>query len=512
MAAAASPASILIVDDDRGLLRLVQSALRREGFSTATAASGQEALQWLTRQQADLLLLDLKLPDLEGRDLIQQLAQRQRSVPFVIITGQGDERVAVEMMKSGALDYLVKDGKFLEFVPTVVRRALAQLERDRKLAAAEEALRRNEARYRALLHAMPDLMFRLHRDGTYLDFHAERPQDLLVPPDQLVGMNIREVPLPPALIEQAVTAIQCALDTGQMQAQEFSVRVPTGFKDYEARVVASGPDEVVVIVRDITERKRLEKEILAISDREQCRIGQDLHDGLGQHLAGIEFLSQVLTQKLATRRQPEAQSATEIARLVREAISQTRQLARGLSPVVLESEGLMAALEELAAHTQKLFGVRISFECATPVLIDDHPVATHLFRIAQEAVSNAVKHGKPRKIGVSLKQSHDRTVLTVRDDGIGLPEPPPATNGLGLRIMQYRAGMIGATLRVQAEPGGGTSVICSWPRAAARPPGNEAQPKLKRRPARRLSRPRNVAPAREPKRTSRRKTGRAAIK
>jgi signal transduction histidine kinase len=132
---------ILIVDDDVGLARLIERTLQREGFATATANSGQEAFAWLTENTAALLLLDLKLPDIEGKELINQLESVDRRLPFVIITGQGDERIAVDMMKRGALDYLVKDVQFVEFVPTVVQRTLARIEQDRKLAAAEQALR-----------------------------------------------------------------------------------------------------------------------------------------------------------------------------------------------------------------------------------------------------------------------------------------------------------------------------------------------------------------------------------
>ena len=133
--------TILIVDDDVALARLIERTLQREGFATATANSGQEALAWLTGSTADLLLLDLNLPDVKGKELINRLESIDRHVPFVIITGQGDERTAVDMMKHGALDYLAKDGQFIEFVPTVVERALAHIEQNRKLARAEKGLR-----------------------------------------------------------------------------------------------------------------------------------------------------------------------------------------------------------------------------------------------------------------------------------------------------------------------------------------------------------------------------------
>jgi len=135
-------ATIFVVDDDQGLLRLVQKALQREGFTVATAGSAKQALTWLPDHRADHMLLDLKLRDSDGKDLIAHLVSSQRSLPFVIITGQGDERVAVEMMKSGALDYVVKDADFLQFLPAIVHRTLERLAKEKRLAEAEEALRR----------------------------------------------------------------------------------------------------------------------------------------------------------------------------------------------------------------------------------------------------------------------------------------------------------------------------------------------------------------------------------
>jgi PAS domain S-box-containing protein len=217
-------------------------------------------------------------------------------------------------------------------------------------------------------------------------------------------------------------------------------------------------------IRDITERKRMEKEVLEISEREQRRIGQDLHDGLCQHLAGVEMLSQVLAQKLASKSKDGAARATEIAKAVREAIGQTRLLARGLSPVTLESEGLMSALAELALNTEKIFRVQCVFDCEEIVKFDDHAAATHLFRIAQEAVSNAIKHGKAKKISIQLRQEPQHLRVRVSDDGVGFPENFSGGTGMGLRIMQTRIGMVGGSLTIERNSGPGISVSCAAPK------------------------------------------------
>lgn len=216
------------------------------------------------------------------------------------------------------------------------------------------------------------------------------------------------------------------------------------------------------VARNITDRKRLENEILEISEREQRRIGNDLHDGLCQELAAIELMCRVLEQKLAAKSKSESRQIGDIAQHIREAVTHTRKLAHGLSPVELENNGLMSALLELAANVQKLFRVRCQLDCPEPVLIQNNLVATHLFRITQEAINNAIKHGQAKNIVIALNPANDVNVLTVTDDGRGFSgEAAPAT-GMGLHIMKYRASVVNADLLVQSSVGGGTSVICRF--------------------------------------------------
>jgi PAS domain S-box-containing protein len=211
---------------------------------------------------------------------------------------------------------------------------------------------------------------------------------------------------------------------------------------------------------DITERKHLEKAILDISAREQRRIGQDLHDGLGQHLTGIAFMAKVHETKLAEQKSSETEDAAKIVKLVNEAIHKSRELARGLLPVVSDAQGLMSALQLWAAEVEDLFGVSCRFQCETPVLIHDDAMATHLYHIAQEAVNNAIKHGDARKISIQLTAESGRGTLLVQDDGIGIPDNHADAQGMGLHIMKYRAGMIGGVLEIRRDTTRGTIVTC----------------------------------------------------
>jgi PAS domain S-box-containing protein len=473
MADAPQPASILVVDDDRGLLRLVEKSLRREGHTVATADSGQEAIAWLEKNRPDLMLLDLKLQDIEGREVINHLAAVGREIPFIVITGQGDERVAVEMMKRGALDYVVKDVRFQDFVPTVVQRALKQLDQQRKLAETEQALKRESAFTHAVFDASGALLMVLDADFRIVRFNpaCERVSGYTL--DEVRGRHVWDF----LVVPSETDALKEMFGKLRAWAPAFQSENHWRTKSGERRAIAwtrtairaaDGTLEFIVSAGvDLTERKRLEHEILQIAEREQRRIGQDLHDGLGQQLAGIEFMSQVLAQNLAAKSRPAAASAKEIAKLVRETISHTRELARGLSPVLLESEGLMLALRELAEATGKRFKVKCRFDCKTPVLLTDNPAAAHLYRIAQEAVSNALRHGKARAIDIGLASTPERITLAVHDNGVGLPDNALKKRGMGLRIMDYRAGMIGGTLVVQKRREGGTTVVCTVHRSLA---------------------------------------------
>ena len=174
-------------------------------------------------------------------------------------------------------------------------------------------------------------------------------------------------------------------------------------------------------------------------------------------------MTKVQEQKLKEKRLPYAADAAKIVKLVNEAINKTRELARGLSPVVSESHGLMSAVQQLSAEVADVFGVSCQLHCESPVLIDDVSLATNLYHIAQEAVSNAVKHGKARKIVITLAASERQGMLTVQDNGWGFKGIPTDSKGMGHNIMSHRAKMIGGTLDIHSSIPQGTVVTCIFP-------------------------------------------------
>jgi PAS domain S-box-containing protein len=230
-----------------------------------------------------------------------------------------------------------------------------------------------------------------------------------------------------------------------------------------SQLQVSGRRMFTGVVRDVTERRRMEREILEAGATEQRRIGQDLHDGLCQHLAGIAFAVEVLSQKLAARDAPEAAGIRKIAEMIDQSMTQARDLARGLQPVTLDANGLVAALSALVEQIESMFHISCILVCDGPCPLADNNVATHLYRIAQESISNAIKHGNARTVVVDLSVKGGDLQLSVKDDGIGITKGKSDGAGMGLRSMDYRARLIGGTLRVLPVDKGGTAVVCTIP-------------------------------------------------
>jgi len=216
--------------------------------------------------------------------------------------------------------------------------------------------------------------------------------------------------------------------------------------------------------------QQLEQEIITISEREQERIGRDLHDEVCQYLAAIGFSASMLKQELDSQSHALAKKAGDIASLLQDAAMRARDLARGLSPVDRDEGGLESALEELALTTAKLAGISCAVICPETVLITDNIQAIHLYRIAQEALSNALKHGRAKSVVIALEVSDGACSLRVSDDGVGFKPLPGERKGMGLKIMRYRARMISGKLEIQPNSPFGTVVICTIEKGSSESP------------------------------------------
>jgi len=356
----------------------------------------------------------------------------------------------------------------------VAERSAAAEERAVELARSETALRQQTSILQSILNSMGDGVIVADAQGKILLFNPAAARLIqaglgTVTPgdssrqfqtylsDTLTTYPTNEHPLLRAMRGEIIDGAEIFLRRSDTSEGIWLTATGRPLVDEHGNIQGG-----VVVYTDLSARKLMERQVAEISDREQCRLGQDLHDTLCQHLVSIGFASELLRQKLENYKLAEACQAETIVEMVHEGISQARHLARGLYPVRLEIEGLASALEELAETTQARNNVSCQFSCEEQVLIRDAVAGNNLYRIAQEAVNNALKHGRCKNISIDLGAVEEEVILTVKDDGVGFPEGLEANAGMGLHIMNYRAKMIGASLDIRRGAGGGTIVLCSF--------------------------------------------------
>ncbi len=513
---------ILLLEDNENDAILLARELRASGHAAEvkrvyTKPAFVEALAlggW------DAVLADYNVPGFDALAAIEAMAEAGVDLPFIIVSGEVGEEKAVLAMKAGAHDFIVK-GSLARLIPALereVRDATGRRERQQEqlsLRESEVSERARREELEALMEAIPAAVWIAHDAGCLKITGNKRSYEFLgVEPGRNIskssaeGFPTHEVWVEGRLLQPDELPLQRATATGKLVAgKELEIRRtdgrvlhvygnavpvfdPTGkvrgaiatFVDISARKAAEealreANDKLEHRVAERTaelraanaqleqagaERQRLEAAIASAAENERQALRYDLHDGLCQELAGIGFMSNVLARNLADCCDAHAADASAIAKLVNETLTHTRMLARGASPIDAGAEGLMGALKELASTTARTYGIACHFTCPKPVLVASSLNAGHLYRIAQEAVHNAVEHGKARRIAIELAASPASSCLRIVDDGRGFSEKEAAHPGMGVRVMRHRAESIGGKLRIAPADGGGTMVACEW--------------------------------------------------
>ena len=333
-----------------------------------------------------------------------------------------------------------------------------------------DALRDTEQQFRILVESVQDFaVFMLDAEGNISSWNKGAQALTGYRAEQVLNRHFSCLWLPEDVRRGgAYEALAIARREGAVEGEGWRRR-SDGSRFWAATMITALRDETGRLqgfsksMSDITLRRRLENGLLSKEESESRRIGQDLHDVLGQDLTALALLSKELEESLSTGHLPEAQIAERMTRCANQAVERARSLARGLCPLKMEAGGLATSLAELALATEDVFGVRCRFECRGLPPDQSATVNLHLYRIAQEAITNAVKHGKARQILVILSSEGQRCTLRIEDDGAESPEEGRGEPGMGISMMRYRARAMGGYLAIERLSPVGTAVVCSLP-------------------------------------------------
>jgi PAS domain S-box-containing protein len=321
-----------------------------------------------------------------------------------------------------------------------------------------QTVRQSEGRYRALLNAIPDLMFRMTRDGTYLDFKGEAA-DLASPPEELIGANARDV-LPPDVAERLLEGIAEALDTGEVTTSDYELTLNGVSRTFEARIVRD-EGEAVLIVRDITERKRQEDELrksrvrlVGAGDEARRKLERNLHDGAQQRLVSLSLALRLAHARLKDHPEEAERLLNGASEELAQALEELRELARGIHPAVLSERGLSAALEALAGRASLPVEVSAPSDRLPPA------VEAAAYYVISEALANVGKYAQASSVEVNVSRLNGRAIIEVADDGVGGADP---SRGTGLRGLADRVEALDGVLDVESAPGVGTRIRAEIP-------------------------------------------------
>jgi PAS domain S-box-containing protein len=342
---------------------------------------------------------------------------------------------------------------------------------ERALLETEDSLRESRERLRAVVETAADAILTVDERGVIDSVNPAAERMFGYRADEMLGHDVRLLmPFPgrdgPAG-GNGLLGLGREAQGRRKDGSTFPVDLAVSTFRSQGRPMFTG------VLRDASARRQLEREVLEGVTREQRRIGQALHDSAGQELTALGLLAEALGERLQTQAPDAAPLAAKVAAGLRRVLAQVRAYSRGLTPVEVDSRGLLAALAELASSIKEILGVHCTFDCPEPVEVEDNQVATHLYHITQEAVTNALRHGRPRHITIGLEGDAAFLTLRVRDDGVGLPPRPADDRGMGLKIMRYRAGLIQARLTVERAEPAGTLVTCTLSKGARNGQGED---------------------------------------
>ena len=398
-----------------------------------------------------------------------QLFEDHRTVTLGIF--EDEPAFSVERMVDAGIDDLLFPPITQTRMTGRLKLILQRVKMYEELSQAERALDASEVKIRTILETTVDGVVIIDEDGVIDSYNQAAERIFQYPAEEMIGKNISAL-MPSPYREEHDGYMRSYQETGHKKIIGIGREVKGQRKDGDifpmelavSEMMLAGSQHYVGIIRDISKRRTLEHQILTIGEQERRRIGEDLHDGLGQMLTGMGLLVQNLVHNLEKKDIPEAQEARELLTLLREADQQARTLTRTLVPVELGKDGLKAALEHLSSNLELLYSIRCNVEIIGTAPLVEHSQTTHFYRIIQEAMTNAARHSHASKVRVSIVGTPQHLRARVQDNGIGIDiDQIQNVSGMGLRLMKYRAAVIGASLEIRNGNANGTILTCTLP-------------------------------------------------
>ncbi|MBN1478318.1 PAS domain S-box protein [Candidatus Sumerlaeota bacterium] len=466
-----SRASLMLFDEESQALvsdELIGVHRSGETSSSAPQPIGFSISGKCFAEKRPIVVDDCSQSDLVPRRFVEQLRLKSCAAVPVITEGRVIGVLRVDDTER-THRFTAEDVEFFSMLAAMLGSVVTNPRLYRELREAERAVRDSERNFRALAENANDGILIAVGDGELVYANRRAAEIAGLPPETFLDLSLRDlipVPLRGEVLERYLQILSGEA-LSQRHHETLFTRPDGSVVFIELSVTQTewrGKRAVMAIVRDITVRRQLEKQVLDITEDKGNRFGRDLHDGLGQTLAAIAVRCKVLERGLAAESIPHSEEAARLTQLVQQAIDTVQQMARGLAPVQLESRGLPIALQDLGRDLEDAFGVRCHVHCEATAEISDLAVATQLFRIAQEAANNAVRHGSPRSLEITLAREGDAVTLCIRDDGSGFSEEEASPRGMGLLTMRYRARTLGAKLDIQSHGREGVTVLCKLPR------------------------------------------------
>jgi PAS domain S-box-containing protein len=463
--------NILIVDDQDQKLLTYEAILTELGETMLFAKTGNQAFEILLREEVAVILLDVNMPGADGFETAALIREHPRFTKTPIIFVTAVNTTELDRMRGyglGAVDYVS-----VPVIPEILRAKVSvfvELHRKRReLERVNQSLRESEQRMRAILETATDGIITMDEQGVVLSANPAAEQIFGYLEIDMIGGSVERLMSVPWRADQEKSRNGASgnhAHSAALSREVQGVRKDGSTIPVEVAVSMALPGAVYTgIIRDISQRKQLEREITEISAAEQRRIGQQLHDGVSQELTGLRMMATAIKDRIQENPNTPTMDSL-LVRIIdglRAVQEQVRKVSHGLIPIELDGADLRSALTVLAERVHEQTGIECTFRCPQRVFVKDSLTATHLYHIVQEATNNALRHGQPRRIDIQMNAQTDALVLSIEDDGKGLPQEGIRRGGVGLRLMHHRASLIGGTLCVAAAASQGTVVTCTLP-------------------------------------------------